>query len=645
MLGRYKNYIAVALTLLSIYLLVPTVFSFNQIRDASEKSGESLPWYVRLFPDKQINLGLDLRGGIYLELEVDVQGALAHRSEIIASTVTRYLNEKKIAFDQTGILPKTSIVSLILKNPSDLPAVKDYVRDSYGNNLVELSKPPLLVFRMPAGSPESYQSKFQEVVAWSREQKSVLDVQLRDQDIEVTLAKNATAEEVTSAFLAKFPSGMEATPLKAGLFYTQSEAYQKTLKDETLEQAVVTIRNRIDRFGVAEPNIRKLGDSRVVVELPGAQDPERAIALVKRSGKLEFKIVDDSVPPAQVQTLIDTARTENKIPEGFTEDINVQINEALKGKIPADSEIAFETQFDPISKKVTKGIPYLLKKKVDVSGEMLSNTQVKVEHNDPYVAFTLDSTGTKAFGDLTTANQGKRLAILLDGVVTKAPEIKTAITGGEAQITLGQGDYNSLLKEAQDLVLVLKEGALPARLTEATKTVIGPSLGKTSIDRGFHSTLLAALIVMVFMAVWYKGSGLLADLAVTLNVLFIFSALTLFGGTLTLPGVAGIVLTIGMAVDANVIILERIKEELAAGRSIKAAVDAGYSNGIRAVVDANMTTFFSGAILYYFGTGPVRGFAVTLMIGIATTLFTGVVLTRSVYEYILSRYKITKLSI
>jgi preprotein translocase subunit SecD len=194
-------------------------------------------------------------------------------------------------------------------------------------------------------------------------------------------------------------------------------------------------------------------------------------------------------------------------------------------------------------------------------------------------------------------------------------------------------------------VVVLREGALPATLREATKTVIGPSLGRSSIDRSFHATLLAATLVVAFMALRYKWSGVLADLAVLLNVFFVFAALTLFGATLTLPGVAGIVLTIGMAVDANVIILERIKEELAAGRTVKAAVDVGYSNAVRAVVDSNLTTFLSGVVLYQFGTGPVRGFAVTLMIGIITTLYTAVVLTRLAYSFILSRRTVTKLSL
>jgi preprotein translocase subunit SecD len=270
---------------------------------------------------------------------------------------------------------------------------------------------------------------------------------------------------------------------------------------------------------------------------------------------------------------------------------------------------------------------------------------VSVHNNEPYVSLSFNPTGTKIFADVTAANVGKRLAILLDGTVNKAPVIKSAIPSGEAQITLGYGDYQSLVREAEDLTVVLREGALPATLSEATKTVIGPSLGKSSIDKGFSATGLAGIVVMVFMALWYKRGGILADVALVFNVLLIFGSLTLFGATLTLPGVAAIVLTIGMAVDANVIILERIKEETAAGKSIKAAVESGYAGATSAVVDSNITTFLSGVVLYQFGTGPIRGFAVTLMIGIITTLISALMMTRLYYTWRVTKTKLTKLSI
>jgi len=642
---RLKTYLSLFLILFSVYLLIPSLLGFNELREKAEKEGDKPPWYVQLFPNKQINLGLDLRGGIYLELEVSVDEALVHRSEIIVGELERFLKEKNIPYQSIRVLPHTSILAIVLQNSEGLNAVQSHIKDIYGNSLKELEKPPQLVYRLADSSEEARLAKFQEMVQWAKGQKQILDVQLDKGEIYVVLDQKASADEVNQSILSAFGGVLQQAPSMPSLFLAQSEAYQEKLKDETLKQAVETIRNRIDRHGVAEPTIQRLGSNRVVVELPGVRDPDRAIGLVKRAGKLEFKLVDESIPDAKVKELVETARTENKIPEGYTEEIVGQINEALKGKIPADSEVAFEFQYDSGTKKVVGGIPYLLKKKVEVSGEMLKNTQVSVQNNEPYVSLSFNPTGTKLFGDLTSANIGKRLAILLDGSVSKAPVIKSAIPNGEAQITMGYGDYQALLTEAEDLVVVLREGALPATLKVATKTVIGPSLGKNSIERGFHATLLAAAIVITFMALWYKGSGVLADVAVIINVMLIFSCLTLFGATLTLPGVAGIVLTIGMAVDANVIILERIKDELAAGRTVKAAVENGYKNGIRAVVDGHLTTFLSGVVLYQYGTGPVRGFAVTLMIGIATTLFTAVVMTRLAYDYLLTKRHVTKLSI
>ena len=234
---------------------------------------------------------------------------------------------------------------------------------------------------------------------------------------------------------------------------------------------------------------------------------------------------------------------------------------------------------------------------------------------------------------------GKNLAIILDGNVMSAPNIEEAIYGGSGQIKLGSGNYDQLLREAQDLVVVLREGALPASLKEATKTIIGPSLGKSSIQKGVSAMLIAGVIVIIFMIFYYKLSGVVADLALGFNVLFILTLLAILGATLTMPGLAGIILTMGMAVDANIIIFERIKEELAEGKKVVAAVEAGFSNAMSAIVDSNLTTFFIGIVLYQYGTGAVRGFAVTLMIGIATTLLTAVVVSRLMMEYLARKAK------
>lgn len=641
-----KAYLILALTLLCVYLLIPTLFDFRTLRDEAEAKGDTPPWYVNLFPDKQINLGLDLRGGIYLELEVGLSDALTQRSEIIGGEIERFLKDEKIGFQRVQVIPGTQTLAILLNNPADATKVKNHVQKFYGTDLVEQSTAPVLSFKVNADSEESRQQVFAQILAWSKDQGAIRDVVLRPDAIEVVVKQAKERSDTQSALLSQFGEQLSPIEVSGALYLNQSDSYKQQLKDQTVKQAVETIRNRIDRHGVAEPAIQRLGENRVVVEMPGVQDPDRAIALVKRAGKLEFKLVDESVPDTEVAQLVDTARQELNLPsEDFTLDSVEKINEQLKGKIPAESEITYQLQYDPVTKKIVGGTPFLLKRKVEISGEMLRNAQVAVQNNEPYVSLSFNPAGTKAFGELTANNIGKRLAILLDGTVNKAPVIKSAIPSGEAQITLGFGDYQALVQEAEDLVVVLREGALPASLKEATKTIIGPSLGKSSIERGFQATVLGGILVMVFMALWYRGGGVVADVALVLNLLFIFGILTLFGATLTLPGVAGIVLTIGMAVDANVIILERIKEELVAGKATKAAVEAGYGNAMSAVVDANITTFLAGIVLYQFGTGPVRGFAVTLMVGIVTTMITALIATKLYYEFRLSRNAQAKVSL
>src|SRR3989338_5607637 len=353
----------------------------------------------------------------------------------------------------------------------------------------------------------------------------------------------------------------------------------------------------------------------------------------------------DALPISEIEQMIADAKKEKNIPDGYTAEIVLQINEALKGKLPAVSEVSFELVRDNITKKVVRGIPYLISKKADVTGDMLQDARVSIEQNEPHVNLTFDKIGTANFGDLTKNNVKKRLAILLDGNVNKAPVINEPILTGNAQITLGYGDYQALLKEAEDLALVLQEGALPASLSEATKTVVGPTLGQASIAAGMKGSLIAAVLVIAFMIFFYKAGGGYADIAVILNVLLLLALLSIFGATLTLPGIAGIVLTVGMAVDANVLICERIREELRLGKPVKSAIEAGYSNALRAVIDSNITTLIAGVVLYQFGTGPIKGFAVTLSIGILTTLFTAIIVTRLIYDYRVIKQKVTTISI
>ncbi len=570
---RLKFLLSLSLLLIALYFLFPTLAHFEQIREKADQSGEEPPFYVNLFPREEIKLGLDLRGGIYVELEVEVEDAVRNRADLITTEIERLTASEPFQPEKLLRDPEGSGIVVTLQKEEDRSPFRNWIDRNYRDILLEKE------------------------------------------------GKN----------------GEKTVPLDL------TPSFRKQTEDSATRQSLETIRNRIDRYGVAEPSIVRLGQNRISVELPGMSDPDRALALIKKAGRLEFKMVDESVPDDEVRRIVSEAKGTDD--ETFTEEAVKKLNDLLKGKIPEESEVLFEIQRDPVTKKIVGGLPYLLKKKTEVTGEMLRNAQVNVQDNEPYVSLSLNPLGTRLFADLTKANVGKRLAIVLDGSVSKAPVIKSEIPSGEAQITLGFGDYSALLREAEDLTLVLREGALPARLKELTKTVVGPSLGRDSIDRGVRVSWVAGLLVMLFMIVYYRLSGLLADLALTFNILMTLGALAIFQATLTLPGIAGIVLTIGMAVDANVLIFERMREELRAGRTARSALQAGYQNAMRAILDSNITTFLAAVVLYQFGTGPIRGFAVTLMIGITTTLFTAIVLTRVLQEGILFGLKRERLSV
>lgn len=562
---KWKATIVVLAAILGVYLLVPTIFNFNKYWDDFATKGTPVPWWVQAFPEKTLNLGLDLRGGIYIEMEVDVPSAVKRKIDLFATDVESSLKDEKISYESVTQPAETGKLHIRTKNAADAEKIKNLINDDY---------------------------------------KGVF----------------AVFETITEKGMPTVVVGF-------------NEKYNKYFYGRIVDQALETIRNRIDRYGVAEPSITKMGKNRIAIEIPGISDPERAINIIKKTGQLEFKLVDDTIKQAELQSMVNTVRTENNIPDNYSYDTVAKINGLLKEKIPEDTEIAFELQRDPVTRDVVKGIPYLLRRKAEVTGDMLQNAMVSVRDNEPYVDLSLDKRGTKLFAELTAANVGKQLAIVLDGNVMKAPTIKEAIPQGRAQITLGYGNYHQVMKEAEDLTLVLQEGALPATLHEATKTVVGPTLGADSIRQGLRASFYAAIAVFIFMIIYYKLSGLWANIALAVNILLLLAILSLFQATLTLPGIAGIVLTIGIAVDANVIINERIREEIALGRTRKAAVDRGYDNALSAVFDANITTLIAGIILYQFGTGPIRGFAVTLSIGILTTLFTAIVITRLIFDY------------
>ncbi|HFQ91007.1 MAG TPA: protein translocase subunit SecD [Desulfobulbus sp.] len=402
-----------------------------------------------------------------------------------------------------------------------------------------------------------------------------------------------------------------------------------------VSQSLEIIRNRIDQFGVAEPVIVRQGNDEIVVQLPGVKDPKRAMALIGQTAQLEFKLVADDTG-VDLNKLINEAIQSGQWKWGQD---RKQLNMALQGRLPKGTEIYFQKIVDSKTHRVRK-VPILLYSQVLMTGEMVKNAQVRIggTFNEPYVSLDLTGRGAKVFGQITEKNVGKRLAIVLDGVVRSAPVIREKILGGSAQIS---GNFTH--EEATDLAIVLRVGALPAPVEIIQNLTVGASLGRDSIRKGLTSGLFGALMVLVFMVVYYRLSGVIADVALLLNILFLFVGLAMLGATLTLPGIAGIILSIGMAVDANVLIFERMREEFALGKSVKSGVDAGYDKAFWSIVDSQVTTLITALALFMFGTGPIKGFAITLSLGIIFNLFAVLFCSRLAYDVLYATRRLKEL--
>lgn len=390
------------------------------------------------------------------------------------------------------------------------------------------------------------------------------------------------------------------------LAYKPRELQQ--IRTFAMDQALETIRNRIDQLGVRETTVAKEGDNEILVQLPGIQDPERAKELIGKTAVLEFKLVDDSHP----------------------------VQDAIKDGAPPGDEILYGT-----AERGGKE-PYLVESPVLMTGDTVTDARVRPggRLEGPYVAVELDARGAGIFDSMTADNVNRRLAIVLDNTVYSAPVIKERIPGGHVQIT---GRFS--MDEAHDLAIVLRSGALPAPVTIEEERTVGPSLGRDSIRQGEMSFVIGAGAVLIFMAIYYSGAGLLADFGLSLNILLLICVMAALQATLTLPGIAGIVLTLGMSVDANVLVNERMREELRAGKSPREAVKLGYDRAWSAIRDSNISTFVAGLILFQFGTGPVKGFAVTLCVGVLTGLFSCIVVTRAWYDYRIQIRKLTAISV
>jgi len=494
-----------------------------------------------LWPHNQINLGLDLQGGMHLVLEVDTAKAVEGQVERISQEMREELKKDRIRNVSVDRIDGAKIAATI----SD-PEVLDKFNELLNENFDFLKRSP------------------------------------------------------------KTENGV--TTLIMELSKDESDQIKKLAVDQALE----TIRNRIDQFGVAEPDIRRQGENRLLIQLPGIKDTDRAKDLIGRTALLEFKLVDD----------------------------DGDVNAAVKGNVPAGREVLYRVDEEAETGKISK-VPFLLKKRTLLTGANLTNARVDFDQfNVPFVSIKFDKKGARVFERITGENVNKRLAIVLDDTVASAPVIQEKIAGGQARIT-----GNFTLEEAKDLAIVLRAGALPAPVNILEERTVGPSLGADSIQKGLISMCIGGILVVFFMIIYYKGAGAIADVALIMNIILIAGGLAGFKATLTLPGIAGIILTIGMAVDANVIIFERIREELTLGRTPRAAIDTGYQRATLTILDANVTTLIAAVVLFQFGTGPIKGFAVTLSLGVIASLFTALILSRLIFDYILMGRKIKTLSI
>jgi protein-export membrane protein SecD len=474
---------------------------------------------------RRLVLGLDLQGGSYLLLEVDSNYVKKEKLDQVRDDVRRVLRDAKIGY--TGL----------------------------------------------AARPDS------------------VEVRVKDTDLQNALSKLRDLSQPLGGLLGSSGQrSLEVSDAGGGLIrLTVPQAAIDDRIRQTIEQSIQIVERRVNELGTVEPLIQRQGTDRILVQVPGLQDPTQLKAILGKTAKMEFRMVDTTVPPDQ----------------------------AVQGRVPPDSDVLMSS--------TSPKVPYVVKKQVLVSGADLTDAQPGFDQRsgEPIVSFRFNTSGSRKFAQATSENVGQPFAIVLDNEVISAPVIREPITGGSGQIS---GSFT--VQAANDLAILLRAGALPAPLTIIEERTVGPGLGQDSIEKGELAAYVGSILVIVFMLLTYRLFGVFANIAVAINVAMIFGVLSLLNATLTLPGIAGIVLTVGIAVDSNVLIYERIREELRGGRNAISAIDAGFKRALSTILDSNITTFIAAAVLFYIGTGPVRGFAVTLGIGIITTVFTAFTLTR-----------------
>lgn len=470
-------------------------------------------------------------------------------------------------------------------------------------------------------STDRYGTLIREVLA-----KKKIQAEVKVDGLNIELSPNS--QEAASIIKENYPL-LDAGVSGEQLVLKINDKEVDRIKTNAVDQALETIRNRIDQFGVSEPTIHRQGEAEIVVQLPGVKDPKRAIDLVGKTALLEFKMVDDTAAvAAQLPQVIDPGE-EDKVLAEFAD------------RIPADDQILFEKKVNKETGVVRK-MPILLKKQAPLTGSLLSEARVTLDtqFSEPAVSIAFNPEGAKLFDELTAANINKRLAIILDDTVYSAPVIRERISGGNAQIS---GNFS--MNEAKDLSIVLKAGALPAPLKMLQNITVGPSLGSDSIEAGKRAGIIGTILVVIFMVFYYRLSGVIANFALLLNIILLLGAMASLNATLTMPGIAGIILAIGMAVDSNVLMFERIRDELKAGKMPRSAIDSGYKKAFWTIFDSHVTTLLTAAVLFQFGTGPIKGFAVALSLGVAINLYTALVGTKTVFDLITSRRTVKNLSI
>lgn len=583
--------LVVGLIAMATYYLYPSYRYFTLTEEQAVEAKKSKANFQKLLPSwataSHIVPGLDLQGGVHLVLGVDLKKAVAAKAARLADRMFDDVQEKSIPVEKVARLEEGD---------------RDQIR---------------LLFKDADG-----RKKFED--------------ELFGNYFETEVVKRSDTE----------------------LLLRISKEFVDRVRRDSVDQAIKTIRNRVDKMGVAEPDIKKRGEDAIQVQLPGYGDPDEAKALLGRTAQLEFQMcADDASVFETMKDLpkgIELKRDTYRRPKGGAgKDVFLQAKDLLTlrkfvaGKIPNDYVVKFGEQQTRDGQKTYR--TYLLNRRVELTGDYLTDAHVAPgtpEKPQPYVSLEFNPQGALMFEKITGRSIGKRMAIVLEELVDSAPVIQDRIAGGRAQITLGgMKSPQEILLDAKDLALVLKAGALPAPVTIREERSVGPSLGQDSIEQGQEALLVGLLLVVFFMIIYYKAGGFIADVALALNAFFIFAVLGAMGATLTLPGIAGLVLTIGMAVDANVIIFERIREELRVGKTPRAAVEAGYGKAFWTIFDANITTLIAGLVLWQYGSGPVQNFAMTLMIGVISSMFTAIFVTRIFFDAMASRQGAETLSV